>query len=276
MSQNRPYLWYNLRMDKKTILTALVTLAVGVAIGYFVAPAQKPNNTLSNKEQRPRAKANVANAGEQASLDALRRRIRELERRLADATVSATPITNAVSSGENRPAAGGFGPPSPGEWRARMEEMKINDPARYAQMTNRMAQWRSRSIANTQDKLDFFASLDTSAMTPRQRENHEKLQNLLVRREELMQSMDINNADISDADREKAFREMHELRGQIHSLENAERDMLLNQAARNLGCRGSEARELVDTIKTIYQATQSWGGGRRGPGRGGPPPGGPR
>ena len=263
-------------MDKKNILTVLVTLVVGVAIGYLVAPAPKSGEVHSGKEPKSKAKAHVADVGERASLEALRRRVRELERRLADTTAAAMALTNGTSSGEIRPAAGGFGPPSPGEWRARMEEMKINDPARYAQMTNRMAQWRSRSIANTQDKLDFFASLDTSAMTPRQRENHEKLQNLLVRREELMQSMDINNADVSDADREKAFREMHELRGQIHSLENAERDMLLNQAARNLGCRGSEARELVNTIKTIYQATQSWGGGRRGPGRGGPPPGGPR
>ena len=263
-------------MDKKTISISLVMLAIGVAIGHFVAPAQKANNAPSATEPKRRAKAHVADVGEQARVESLRRRIRELERRLADTAASAMTLTNSVSSSTNRPAAGGFGPPSPGEWRARMEEMKVNDPARYAQMTNRMAQWRSRSIANTQDKLDFFASLDTSAMTPRQRENHEKLQNLLVRREELMQSMDINNADISDADREKAFREMHELRGQIHSLENAERDMLLNQAARNLGCRGNEARELVDTIKTIYQATQSWGGGRRGPGRGGPPPGGPR
>jgi len=259
-------------MDKKTIATTAFALTAGVLVGYFVAPSPTADKSpISSTEAKRRTNAHVADVGERASLEALRRRVRELERRLADTTAAAMTLTNGVASGENRPAER-FGPPSPGEWRARMEEMKINDPARYAQMTNRMAQWRSRSIANTQDKLDFFASLDTSAMTPRQRENHEKLQNLLVRREELMQSMDINNADISDADREKAFREMHEMRGQIHSLENAERDMLLNQAARNLGCRGSEARELVDTIKTIYKATQSWGGGRRGPGpgRGGP------
>ncbi len=263
-------------MDKKTISISLVMLAIGVAIGYFVAPTPKANNAPSATEPKRRAKAHVSDVGEQARVESLRRRIRELERRLADTAASAMTLTNSASSSTNRPAARGFGPPSPGEWRARMEEMKVNDPARYAQMTNRMAQWRSRSIANTQDRLDFFASLDTSTMTPRQRENHEKLQNLLVRREELMQSMDINNADISDADREKAFHEMHELRGQIHSLENAERDMLLNQAARNLGCRKDEARELVDTIKNIYQATQSWGGGGRGPRRGGPPLGGPR
>ena len=261
-------------MDKKTILTALLALAAGATIGYLAAPDAAKEAPAHSAADTPKHKENAYAKDAQPDVAALRRRIKELERRLADTAASAIALTNGATAEAVPPRRNGFGfgMHDPAEWRARIEEMKVKEPERYAQMTNRMVQWRSRSIANTQDKLDFFASLDTSAMTPRQRENHEKLQNLLVRREELMQSMDINNADISDADREKAFREMHELRGQIHSLENAERDMLLNQAARNLGCRGSEARELVDTIKTIYQATQSWGGGRRGPGpgRGGP------
>ena len=152
-----------------------------------------------------------------------------------------------------------------------MEEMKVRDPEQYAQMTNRMAQWRSRMIANTQDKLDFFATLDVSTMTPKQRENHERLQELLVRRGELMQMMDASNQSVTDADRAKARQEMHSLMGQLHAAERAERDMLLRQAARNLGCKGSVVKELVDTIKTIYDATQSWGGGPRHH-AGGPPP----
>ena len=152
-----------------------------------------------------------------------------------------------------------------------MEEMKVRDPEQYAQMTNRMAQWRSRMIANTQDKLDFFATLDVSTMTPKQRENHERLQELLVRRDELMRSMDISDETITEAQRQKAHQEMRGLMGQLHAAERAERDMLLRQAAKNLGCKGPVAKELVETIKTIYDATQSWGGGPRHHG-GGPPP----
>ena len=249
------------RMDRKTISIAVLALAVGALAGYIAASGKgdeqeaPPERTLRHK-----SRAHVADEGDKASAVALRRRINELEKRLAETAASAAALTNRMPVDAERPERG-FGPPNPSEWRARMEDMKVNDPARYAQMTNRMAQWRSRSMANTQDRLDFFASLDTSAMSPRQRENHEKLQNLLVRREELMQMMDFNNPDVSDADRAKARQELHGMWGQINSLEKAERDMLLSQTARNLGCRGAEAKELVDTIKTIYKATQSWGGG---------------
>ena len=49
--------------------------------------------------------------------------------------------------------------------------------------------------------------------------------------------------------------------------------MLLNQTARTFGVKGENAKELVDTVKAVYQATEVWGG--RGPspgGPGGPPP----
>ena len=93
--------------------------------------------------------------------------------------------------------------------------------------------------------------------------------------EELMQLMDISNDSITAAQREKARKEMFGLMGQLHAAERTERDMLLHQAARNLGCKGSVAKELVETVKTIYDATQSWGGGggrRHGGGGGRPPP----
>jgi hypothetical protein len=90
-----------------------------------------------------------------------------------------------------------------------------------------------------------------------------------------MQMMDISNDSTTAAQREKARQEMHGLMGQLHAAERTERDMLLHQAARNLGCKGSVAKELVETVKTIYDATQSWGGGggrRHGGGGGRPPP----
>ena len=260
-------------MEKKTFAAALVALAIGALAGYCFAPSQGTGTVPCDEDsQRRRPRAHAADEGDKASVAALRRRVRELEQRLADTAASAIALTNGISADTARPDRG-FGPPGPGDWRARMEDMRTSDPERYAQMTNRMAQWRSRRLANTQDRLDFFASLDTSAMTERQRENHEKLQSLLARREELMQTMDFGNTEVSDADRAKARQEMHDMFQQIHTLENAERDMLLQQAARNLGCRGAQTRELVDTIKTIYRATHSFGGGH---GQRGPPPGGRR
>ena len=67
-------------MDKKTISISLVMLAIGVAIGYFVAPTPKANNDPSATEPKRRAKAHVSDVGEQARVESLRRRIRELEK----------------------------------------------------------------------------------------------------------------------------------------------------------------------------------------------------
>ncbi len=261
-------------MNKKTLAIALAACAAGVLLGHFAWTSGE--SAAEPEEHAVRHKGRVVDAEQSANIAALRRRVRELERQLAGAAASARAPTNASSAAEVQLADASAqqrpGPHSPEDWRARMEDMKTNDPERYAQMTNRMAQWRSRSIANTQDKLDFFASLDTSRMTPRQRENHERLQELLVRREELMRTMDFTNESVTEAQREKARHEMHELMGQLHTAERTERDMLLRQAARNLGCNNATAKELVDTVKTIYDATQSWGGGRRHGGGGPPPP----
>ena len=261
-------------MDKKTIIAFLLAGVAGVLIGHFAWTTSEP--PAATHESGRRSRAHVVDADSSSTIATLRRRVRELEQRLA-ATVAAAGARadrTEMRLGDAEARSHG-GPPNPESWRANLEEMKVKDPERYAQTTNRMAQWRSRMLANTQDRLEFFASLDTSTMTAKQRENHERLQELLVRREELMQMMDISNDSTTAAQREKARQEMHGLMGQLHAAERTERDMLLHQAARNLGCKGSVAKELVETVKTIYDATQSWGGGggrRHGGGSGRPPP----
>ena len=73
--------------------------------------------------------------------------------------------------------------------------------------------------------------------------------------------------------------EIGEIDGKIRELSRAERDNLLVQTAEALGFQGDDAAEIMDTINSIYEATDSgwgWGGpgggGRRGGrgGRGGP------
>ena len=258
-------------MDKKTIIAFLLAGVAGVLIGHFAWTTPEPPAATHESGRRPRN--HVVDADSSGTIATLRRRVRELEQRLADTVASADALTNRTEMRlAEAEARSHGGPPNPENWRANLEEMKVNDPERYAQTTNRMAQRRSRML---QDRLEFFASLDTSTMTPKQRENHERLQDLLVRREELMRSMDISDEAITEAQRQKAHQEMRGLMSQLHAAERTERDMLLNQAARNLGCKGSVAKELVETVKTIYDATQSWGGGggrRHGGGGGRPPP----
>ena len=59
---------------------------------------------------------------------------------------------------------------------------------------------------------------------------------------------------------------MHENRGKMRQLAQTAREVLLNQTARTFGVKGENAKELVDTVKAVYQATDTWGGWGRGPG----------
>ena len=261
-------------MSAKIVSGLIAAVAVGFAAGYFVAAPDETAKPVKASAVKTRAVRNPEN-DMTANVPALRRRVQELEKRLAEMTRAAAALsTNALAAAERpvEPRRGfGFGPPNAAEMRARMEEMREKEPERYAQMTNRMAQWRQNMARRTSDRLEFFASLDTAAMSPKQRANHEKLQSLLARQDELMQQLNPSDTSITDAQREKNFREMHEMRHQIHDLEQAERDMLLHQTARNLGYKGADAREVVETIKTIYDATQSFGGPHGGRGRRGSP-----
>ena len=258
------------RMNTKVLVSAAMGLVVGGVAGYLMQPAQDAAVTSAARPHRIRG-ARVAEVDQQNTINTLRKRVKDLEQRLAVMTEAAAMLTNAPTATRAEQTPQRFGPPNAADMRARMEEMKKNDPARYAQMTNNMAQWRRRMSARTQDRLEFFASLDTASMSPKQRENHEKLQALLARREELMRMLSPEDASVTDAQREKAHQEMRGTWNELRKLESAERDMLLSQTARNLGFKGEDAKEIVETIKTIYDATQ--GGGRGG--RGGRGPGGP-
>ena len=162
-----------------------------------------------------------------------------------------------------------FGPPSAAEMRARFEEMRERDPERYAQITNNMARWQARRQERLQNQFDILASADTTHMTKEQRKVHETYQDLLVRQEELREMMNPNNADVTDEQREAAFGEMRDIGRQLHDLQRTERDTLLTQTANALGYQGDDAKEVVNAIKGVYEAT---GGGHHGgpPGPGGP------
>ena len=169
------------------------------------------------------------------------------------------PATNRVEG--FRP----FGPPpSAAEMRARFEEMREKDPEHYAQITNNMARWRAHRQERLQNQFDILASADTKHMTKVQRKVHETYQDLLARQEELHEMLNPNNADVTDAQREAAMKELRDNWHQLHDLQRAERDTLLTQTANALGYKGSDAKEVVDAIKAVYEATG--GGGHRGPG----------
>ena len=262
---------------RSTIILAVAALLAGSLLGYFVRPLiVKAPDTATAKEkpaekrsERERAQPNANHA---ADLNRLRARIRDLENQLAkrneeqeSAEPVAEPSTNRVEG--FRP----FGqPPSAAEMRAHFEEMREKDPERYAQMTNNMARWQAHRQERLQNQFDILASADTKHMTKAQRKVHETYQDLLIRQEELRELLNPNNANVTDAQREAAFKEIRDVSHQLHDLQRTERDTLLTQTANSLGLRGQQAQEVVTAIKAVYEATG--GGGHHGPHGG---PGGP-
>lgn len=217
-----------------------------------------------------KGKALVADAGEQASLKALRARVAELEKALAAAKAAAAPAEPeaprqeaAVEGGETpRPNFG-----NPREW---MDRLRKTDPARYAQMTNGIAKFRSDHFKRTANRLDLLASVDTSKWGREAQEVHTKYMDLMARREELM-AMNLETADGESL--RNAWQEGMELSRQLRELEKVERDNLLRETALGFGLDAADAGEFAQTIQNVIEVTSDFGG-MRGPGRRGG--GGPR
>ena len=241
-------------------------LFAGVAIGYFVKdepiPAEAPK--VEGKAKKP-----VTDKGEEASVKALRRRIAELEKLLAEKDgESEVAISNAVAEAVK------MRPPEPprGNWRERMEEMKKNDPERYTQMTNRFAQWRRSRAEQARDKIDFLSSIDTSRMSAGAKKTHAALQDLITKREEIEEQL--QQPDMADDQRRSLMEQLRDMRHQIQRLNGEERMNLISEVANSLGFEGEDAKEVALTLIDVVQATDEGfvphHGGHRGP-----PPGGP-
>lgn len=262
-------------MKTQSTFIAIAALLVGAALGYFVPPlfsnaAEPTGEAAGEKTSLPEKRTRVQSSlrDHDADLNRLRSRIKSLESQLAERENNASeepvgkPSTNRVEG--FRP----FGrPPSAAQMRAHFEEMRERDPQRYAQITNNMARWRTRRQERLQNQFELLASADTAHMTKEQQQIHETYLDLLVRQEELHELTNPDNADVTDEQRDAAFKEMREIGRQIHELQRAERDTLLTQTANSLGLRGKQAQEVVTAIKAVYEAT---GGSHRGPHGGGP------
>jgi hypothetical protein len=246
-------------MNVKTMTLTVCALLLGAAAGYF-APGKGGEGMKQDAPQETRCASAIADNGAQASIKALRARVAELEKQLA-----------AKPADEKAPA------PDSGPSRfveshvERMKKMAVDDPQRYAQITNRIANWRRRRSEQARSRIDFLSSIDTSRMSAEAREVHEELQQLVARREELEE--DLHRHGLDDTKRHGLFQELREIGTKMRELNAKERDNLLSETARNLGFEGSDAAEIVTTVKEVFNATESgWGMPGFGPGGRGPRP----
>lgn len=235
-------------------------LVVGVAAGYFVPHAGETSSEAPAETEEYVPEKAIDDKGDEASIRALKSRIAQLEEELAKKDVERS--EERVEERENRPMRGG----NPREW---MENLKKENPERYAQMTNGMARFREQRTARQQAKLDFLSSVDTSKMSAEAQRTHGELQSLIAKRHDLEGA--IMDENLSDEKRGELMREIFENSRQIRELSREERNNLLEETGKALGLEGEAAKELTDTIREIYEATDdNVFGGRGGPmGRGG-------
>ena len=247
-------------MKLRNFSPIVISLLVGAALGFCLGPLSTPAPAPEPEQKAEPEQAKQPDRrdrGDRAANRALRARIKELEDMLATQGVDGEKMTEEETDRRERPR---FDP------RAEMERLKTEDPARYAQITNGMAQFRQRRLERAQSKIDFLSSVDTSKMSPGARKTHEDLQEMIARREEIESKMH-SIMDMTDDERHALFGEMRETDERIRELNRLERENLLVQTAETLGFSGDDAKEIAETVKGIYEATDS--------GFGFGPPGGP-
>lgn len=248
-------------MKIRNFSPVVISLLAGAAIGFCFAPSAGAPKAAPEKTSPKKVKAESRpDEAAEKEMRVLRSRIKELEDMLAKQGVEVEEMKEESSRRERRDR--------PRDFRADMERLRKEEPERYAQITNSMAQFRRHRLERAQSKIDFLSSIDTSRMSPAMLKVHSDLQDMIEKREAVEEKMR-GFMDMTEEERREAFQEIGEIDGRIRELNRAERDNLLVQTAEALGFQGDDAAEIIDTVKSIYEATDSgWGfGGPGGPGR---------
>jgi len=132
------------------------------------------------------------------------------------------------------------------------EEIKKHmDADAFAAATNAMEEMRAKLRKRSKNRIEFLSSVDTSRMSEKQRENHERFLSLLQRREALSEKMK-GKGLLPDFG---ALQEMVALDMEMRPIAKDERAALLQGVANELGYTGEDAEVLQDTINTVFDCT---------------------
>lgn len=240
---------------KTSVVLGLSAVIVGGAIGFALGYGMKidAGSDIVIETAPPKTVTRV----DESETKRLRARIAELERRLAEAGKRGPEPAKAVAeaAGEASEAAPepAKGPLGPDRFQDGLAKLAKENPARYAQITNRMAQFRQRRQERTSSRLGFLASVDVSGLSAGEKRTHHDIQDLIVRREELEEKM--HDRSLSMEDRRSIMEEMRDTDRQLREVSESERDTLLTMLTDSLGYTGDDARSIAETAKAIFDAT---------------------
>lgn len=234
---------------KLKLILILVGAVIGFCAGRCVSVCGAPDAPERTEQSR----------GNSAELAEARREIAVLERELsamrksAAVSAAATTADDAGSSQEsaepgengetNYVVAVGEDVDVIGEMKKRLDEED------FGKVTNAMARLKANMAAKAKDRIAFLKSIDVSAMTKEERDEHSKFIELAERREAVMSKMKFGIPDQS------TLQEMMEVEMLIRPAAKEERSALSLELAHELGYSGEDAESVRDAIVNIFDST---------------------
>lgn len=236
-------------MNKSLLIGFAVVVAAllaggGYATGRLLAPRSYTAETVTKTVyQGDGAPADLAPL--QAENAALKTQLDNLKDELAKLQAAAEAPAPESAAEE---------PPRRMTRQERMEQLKRENPERYAEMERRRQDQANMEAFQTR-REDFFANLDLELLTPEQQEMHFQYTEALAQQQaaiDRMRELAESGEEPTDEDR-AAIRDSFRL---VRGLQGAERDALLSAVATSMGLQaGEETETFVGVIKEVYDFT---------------------
>ena len=236
-------------MEKPSLIIVAVVLAAlfaggGYFTGRLLAPRSYTAETVTKTVyQGDGASADLAPL--QAENAALKTQLDNLKDELAKLQAAAEAPAPESAAEE---------PPRRMTRQERMEQLKRENPERYAEMERRRQDQANMEAFQTR-REDFFANLDLELLTPEQQEMHFQYTEALAQQQaaiDRMRELAESGEEPTDEDR-AAIRDSFRL---VRGLQGAERDALLSAVATSMGLQaGEETETFVGVIKEVYDFT---------------------
>ena len=238
-------------MKKPSLIVVAVVVAAllaggGYATGRLLAPRSYTAETVTKTVyQGDGASADLAPL--QAENAALKTQLDNLKDELAKLQAAAEAPAPESAAEE---------PPRRMTRQERMEQLKRENPERYAEMERRRQDQANMEAFQTR-REDFFANLDLELLTPEQQEMHFQYTEALAQQQaaiDRMRELAESGEEPTDEDR-AAIRDSFRL---VRGLQGAERDALLSAVATSMGLQaGEETDTFINVIKEVYDFTGS-------------------
>ena len=230
------------------VIVALICAGGGYAMGHIFAP--KSYTVGENTEtiiETDKSATELTLA--QAEAEALKAKVARLEKELAAAKAE------AEAEPEEEIAEVAQEPPRRMSRKEHDEQLKREDPERYAEMMKRRQEFHARMEEALAKRDTVLEAIDLSLLTPEQQETHARFVEALAAQQAAMDRMNafMDSGERPSVEERQAFREAME---NVRNLVDEERDALLSAVGVSMGLRnGEETDTFVNVVREVFDST---------------------